>query len=631
MKKKAMSICFITCFIVMLIACVPQSVQLKGTWEFVGYKDGRIKSVIETDSTICFDGDGNGYYYQNDDTSISNYFTYLISNDHKLVIIIDEKNSVVEYSIDSKTKRLTLDGLEYRLVSPNVEIPEKEAEKTAVAVSTDMAVPTVSPVSNDTETASPTMMKTMLKVGASVTPHAEILREAGKLLEKQGITLEIVEYTDYIQPNTAVEDGSLDANYFQHVPYLNTFNAENRTRLVSVGSIHYEPFGIYAGKVKSLADLPNGANIGVPNDSSNETRALLLLQQEGIIKLKDGIDAASHATKLDIVENPKNINIIELEAAQIPKALPDLDLGVINGNYALQAGFNVGKDALAVEDASSSGAQTYANVLCVKEGHEKDGAILALFNALTSEEVRTFINSTYSGAVVPITDVPGQLSNAKSIPNVVLPKPIILTVVSDIDKLLADKNNKVIVTGTTAPSATLTATPTAGYQSSIVCDSPIVDANGNYSFEVTFDNSYYGIASITIHAKIDGYEENEATCLVGRMYADRQEAIKSFSKARSYHEVPSGYAFDQVKANPIDSGFYRFTGKIVEVDSKAGIISFEAKASTTEVISIYVLNAVANWDATKNVGKPFKLYCTLNGLYADGNTLYVTAWFVVND
>ena len=241
-----------------------------------------------------------------------------------------------------------------------------------------------------------------LKVGASITPHAEILREAAKLLEKEGVKLEVVEYTDYVQPNTAVEDGSLDANYFQHTPYLNTFNAENKTHLVSVGLIHYEPFGIYAGKVKALADLPDGAKIGVPNDGSNETRALLLLQQEGLIKLKDGIDAASNATKLDVVENPKNIEIVEMEAAQISKALTDLDFGVINGNYALQAGLNAGTDALAVEDASGSGAQTYANILCVKEGHEKDAAVLALFKALTSPEIKDFINKTYQGAVVPI-------------------------------------------------------------------------------------------------------------------------------------------------------------------------------------------------------------------------------------
>ena len=241
-----------------------------------------------------------------------------------------------------------------------------------------------------------------LKVGASITPHAEILREAAKLLEKQGITLDIVEYTDYVQPNTAVEDGSLDANYFQHTPYLNTFNAENKTHLVSVGLVHYEPFGIYAGKVKALADLPDGAKIGVPNDGSNETRALLLLQQEGLIKLKDGVNAASNATKLDIVENPKNIDIVEMEAAQISLSLQDLDFGVINGNYALQAGLNAGTDALAVEDASGSGAQTYANVLCVKEGNEKNETVQALLKALQSAEVKDFINKTYSGAVVPI-------------------------------------------------------------------------------------------------------------------------------------------------------------------------------------------------------------------------------------
>lgn len=241
-----------------------------------------------------------------------------------------------------------------------------------------------------------------IKVGASVTPHAEILREAAKILEKDGITLEVIEYNDYVQPNTAVEDGSLDANYFQHIPYLNTFNAENGTHIVSVGAIHYEPFGIYAGKVSSLSDIADGTKIGVPNDGSNETRALLLLQQEGVITLKEGIDASSNATILDIAENPKNVEIIEMEAAQIAKALADLDLGVINGNYAIQAGLNAGTDALAIEDASGTGAQTYANVLCVKEGNENDANVQALVKALTSEEIRTFINDTYQGAVVPI-------------------------------------------------------------------------------------------------------------------------------------------------------------------------------------------------------------------------------------
>lgn len=241
-----------------------------------------------------------------------------------------------------------------------------------------------------------------LKVGASITPHAEILREAAKLLEKEGIELEIVEYDDYVQPNIAVDDGSLDANYFQHLPYLVTFNAENGTKLVSLGNVHYEPFGIYPGKTKALADLPDGATIAVPNDGSNETRALLLLQQEGLLTLKEGIDASSNATILDIAENPKNLNIVEMAAAQIPKSLQDIDLGVINGNYALQAGLNAGKDALAIEDAAGDGAQTYGNILCVKEGRENEAALLKLFEVLTGDEIAKFINDTYEGAVVPL-------------------------------------------------------------------------------------------------------------------------------------------------------------------------------------------------------------------------------------
>ena len=243
---------------------------------------------------------------------------------------------------------------------------------------------------------------TKIKVGASITPHAEILNACKPILLEKGIELEVIEYTDYVQPNTAVEDGSLDANYFQHTPYLNTFNAENNTHIVSVGLVHYEPFGIYPGKVKAIADLPDGAKIGIPNDGSNETRALLLLQQEGLLKLKDGIDASSNATILDIAENPKNLEIIEMEAAQISKALPDLELGVINGNYALQAGLNAGKDALAVEDASGSGAQTYANVLCVKAGNEKNEAIQTLYSVMISDEISKFISEKYSGAVVPV-------------------------------------------------------------------------------------------------------------------------------------------------------------------------------------------------------------------------------------
>ncbi|MCI5753173.1 MAG: MetQ/NlpA family ABC transporter substrate-binding protein [Clostridiales bacterium] len=245
--------------------------------------------------------------------------------------------------------------------------------------------------------------ETVLRVGASVTPHAEILAQVVDKLAEQGIKLEIVEYTDYVQPNLAVEDGSLDANYFQHQPYLDTFNENYDTHLVSVAKIHYEPFGIYAGKTGSLDELADGATIAVPNDGSNETRALLLLQQEGLITLKDGIDASSNATILDIAENPKNLVITEMEAAQIALALKDIDLGVINGNYALQAGLKATEDALALEDASGDGAQTYGNIICVKEGNESNEAVLALIEALADPSVGQWITENYEGAVVPLT------------------------------------------------------------------------------------------------------------------------------------------------------------------------------------------------------------------------------------
>ena len=239
-----------------------------------------------------------------------------------------------------------------------------------------------------------------IKVGASVTPHAEILGVAKELLAKEGYTLEIVEFNDYVLPNTSVEDGELDANYFQHRKYLADFNEENGTHLVEVVPVHYEPFGIYAGKTKSLEELADGAKIAVPNDGTNEGRALLLLEAQGLIKLKENVGFT--ATKLDIVENPKNLEIQELDAAQLVRALSDVDLAVINGNYAIQGGLNAGKDALAVEDKDSEATQTYANVLAVKEGHEKDAGILALAKALQSEEVKKFIEENYDGAVIPM-------------------------------------------------------------------------------------------------------------------------------------------------------------------------------------------------------------------------------------
>ncbi len=241
-----------------------------------------------------------------------------------------------------------------------------------------------------------------IRVAASPTPHAEILAVAAEILAQEGYELEIVEYDDYVQPNLVVDSGELDANYFQHSPYLESFNAENGTQIVSVGLIHYEPFGIYAGKTASLEELPDGAEIIIPNDGSNETRALLLLQQEGLIMLADGIDASSNATVYDIAENPKNLKITEMDAAQLARSLPDVDLAVINGNFALAAGLNAAEDALAVEDASGDAAQTYANLLGVKAGRENDPAIQALLRALQSDQVRDYINENYGGAVVPI-------------------------------------------------------------------------------------------------------------------------------------------------------------------------------------------------------------------------------------
>ena len=241
---------------------------------------------------------------------------------------------------------------------------------------------------------------TKLVVAASPTPHAEILEVAKDILAEQGITLEIKEFSDYVQPNLVTENGEVDANYFQHTPYLDSFNAENGTHLVSVGAIHYEPFGIYPGKSDDLANIADGATIAVPNDTTNEARALQLLAAQGIITVREG--AGLTATVNDIEENPHNVKIQEIEAAQLPRTVQDVDFAVINGNFAMEAGFSVGKDALATEDASSEAAQTYANVLVVKVGNENSPAIQALLAALQSDKVRDYINETFDGAVVPI-------------------------------------------------------------------------------------------------------------------------------------------------------------------------------------------------------------------------------------
>ncbi|MGN0484449.1 MAG: MetQ/NlpA family ABC transporter substrate-binding protein [Lachnospiraceae bacterium] len=239
----------------------------------------------------------------------------------------------------------------------------------------------------------------VIKIAASPTPHAEILAEAKKALEAKGYDLEVTEFSDYVQPNEVVESGEFDANYFQHQPYLDSYNKEKGTHLVSVGEIHYEPFGIYPGTKKSLDDLADGDSIAVPNDTTNEARALLLLQDSGIIKLKDG--AGLEATVQDIAENPKNVKIVELEAAQVARVAGENAFVVLNGNYALDAGFSVSKDALAYEKADSEAAKTYVNIIAVKEGNEENPGVKALVDVLKSDEIKQFINDKYKGAVIP--------------------------------------------------------------------------------------------------------------------------------------------------------------------------------------------------------------------------------------
>ncbi len=238
-----------------------------------------------------------------------------------------------------------------------------------------------------------------LVVGATPAPHAEILEVVKPLLAKKGYDLEIQEFTDYVLPNRALEEGDIDANYFQHIQYLDSYNEQNGTDLANAGEIHYEPFGIYAGNTSDLAELPDGASVFVPNDITNEARALLLLQDQGLLTLKEG--AGLEATPTDIEENPKNLDIVEMEAALIPRTMSDCDIAIINGNYALQAGLNVA-DALAVEASDSLAAQTYANVVAVRAGDESSAKIQALVEALRSPEVKEFIETSYEGAVVPL-------------------------------------------------------------------------------------------------------------------------------------------------------------------------------------------------------------------------------------
>lgn len=240
--------------------------------------------------------------------------------------------------------------------------------------------------------------KGTVTVAATPVPHAEILNAAKELMEAKGWTLEVTEFTDYVQPNEVVESGEIDANYFQHINYLNSYNEEKGTHLVNAGEIHYEPMGIYPGKESDLAAISDGAEIAVPNDTTNEARALLLLQEQGLIELDP--EAGITATVLDITANPSDIKIVELAAEQVARTLPDVAFGVVNGNYALQAGLST-SDAVAQETESSEAISQYVNVIAVKEGNENSEGIQALVEVLKSDEIRKFIEENYQGSVVP--------------------------------------------------------------------------------------------------------------------------------------------------------------------------------------------------------------------------------------
>ena len=272
------------------------------------------------------------------------------------------------------------------------------ASTDSVAASTESTAASSEAAESTAETSE--LAGTTLKVAASPTPHAEILNVAKEILAEQGIDLEVVEFSDYVQPNLVTENGEVDANYFQHKPYLDNFNKEKGTHLVSVEGIHFEPFGLYPGKTKELKDLQDGATVAVPNDATNEARALLLLQDAGLIKLKDPKDI--NATPKDITSNPKNLKFKELEAAVVPTVIKDIDIAALNGNYAIQAGFDPTKDTLATEKADGLAAKTYQNILVVKEGNENTAKTKELKKALKSDEVRDYINKNYKGAVVPV-------------------------------------------------------------------------------------------------------------------------------------------------------------------------------------------------------------------------------------
>lgn len=294
----------------------------------------------------------------------------------------------------SETKATTAAATEAATTAAATEAPKETeaAGETEAAKETEAAAEAGSAVE-------PLAEAVDIKIGATPSPHAEILEQAKDELAAAGINLDIVVYNDYVQPNLATDQGEIQANYFQHQPYLDDFNAENGTHLTSVGAIHYEPFGIYAGKANDLSNIADKAQIAVPNDTTNEARALQLLQANGIITLKDGVGLT--ATKQDIVENPHNVEILEVEAAQIPRSIESVDFACMNGNYAIDAGFKP-SDALAQEDASSEAAQTYANVVVVSDADADSEWAKKLVEVLQSEKVSEYITNTYEGGVIPM-------------------------------------------------------------------------------------------------------------------------------------------------------------------------------------------------------------------------------------
>lgn len=286
---------------------------------------------------------------------------------------------------------------------PAVNSAETVAETVAEATQeTDAALETETVETTQAEELDEVEDKGTITVAASATPHAEILEQAAAILAEQGWTLEVTVFDDYIMPNNVVESEEFDANYFQHIPYLNSFNEEQGTHLVNAGGIHYEPFGIYPGTKSDLSELADGDTVAVPNDTTNEARALLLLEANGIITLKEG--AGLEATVNDIESKSVDVEILELEAAQVARVKDEVAFVVLNGNYALEAGFSVAKDAVAYETSDSEAAQTYVNVIAVKEGHEEDEGIKALVEVLKSDEIKQYINDTYDGAVIPFEE-----------------------------------------------------------------------------------------------------------------------------------------------------------------------------------------------------------------------------------